>query len=127
NSPLKRKRPKDNIAPKPRETVRTHSDEPTARDRLGRRPFAQALVERMDDVRAQGAPDGFAVHVHAPWGAGKTSILMMMDEVMTDQSRPVEKRWITVQFNAWKNERRKPPWWPLVHQTYKCCGERLWK
>lgn len=108
-----------------REEVQTHSDEPTARDRLGRRPFAQALVERMDDVRQQGSPDGFAVHIHAPWGAGKTSILLMMEQVMTDATRPPEKQWTVVHFNAWKNERRKPPWWPLIQQTYASCRDTL--
>ncbi|WP_095201732.1 KAP family P-loop NTPase fold protein [Mesorhizobium carmichaelinearum] len=122
-------RKKQSISSKsmPRENVRTLSDEPTARDRLGRRPFAQAVVERMDDVRAQGAPDGFAVHLHAPWGAGKTSILMMMEELMSAVARPVNRRWVVVSFNAWKNERRRPPWWPLIHQTFKCCRQSLWQ
>ena len=124
--------PNDPVTPTPakeepplREDVRTHSDEPTARDRLGRRPFAQALVERMDDVRQQGAPDGFAVHIHAPWGAGKTSILLMMEQVMTDAARPPDRQWAVVHFNAWKNERRRPPWWPLIQQTYASCRDTL--
>lgn len=110
-----------------RSDVRSHSDEPTLHDGLERGPFAQMLVDSMDDVRQQGAPDGFAVHIHAPWGAGKTSILLMMEKAMTEAARPPDKQWAVVHFNAWKNERRKPPWWPLIQQTYACCRESLWK
>jgi hypothetical protein len=54
----------------PIESVEPQSDEPTADDQLGRRPFAQALVERMDKIYEKGGHDGFAAHIYAPWGAG---------------------------------------------------------
>lgn len=137
-------------APRPIESVKPQSDEPTDDDRLNRKPFAQALVERLDDVFEKGAPDGFAVHIHAPWGAGKTSVLKMMRNLMTDSNRTakdgkVAPQWVVVEFNAWKNERRNPPWWPLVEEVKsaclkslsseklgwvrlgKACGARLWR
>ncbi len=115
------------LSPSPPEPVRTHSDEPTARDRLGRRPFAQALAERMDEVVKLEGHDGFAVHLHAPWGAGKTSVLLMMEELMTFPKRAKGEGWAVVHFNAWTNQRRRPPWWPLIQQTYKRCRQCLWQ
>lgn len=100
-------------ASSPIDAVPTHSDEPTGDDQLGRRPFARALVERMAEVQQAGGRDGFAIHLHAPWGAGKTSILHMMD-AMLQKPEQGGKPWVVVHFNAWEHERRKPPWWPLI-------------
>jgi hypothetical protein len=103
----------------PIESVEPQSDEPTAEDQLGRRPFAQALVERMDRIYQKGGHDGFAAHIYAPWGAGKTSVLMMMRDLMVTRDRKsadgeLAPHWVVVGFNAWEQERRNPPWWPLV-------------
>lgn len=110
--------------------MRAHSDEPTKVDQLNRRPFARALVERIDDVYEEKGADGFAVHVHAPLGAGKTSVLLMMREIMTtaDRKSPngqLAPRWVVVHFDAWKNERRSPPWWPLMEAVKTECLARL--
>lgn len=103
--------------PAPIETVGIHSDEPTDEDQLGRWPFAKALAEHMDDVywqqkaKAESAGgnsedgDGFAMHIHAPWGAGKTSVIKMMRKMLERSGRPskngrIAPQWIMVEFNA---------------------------
>ena len=125
----------------PSETaVGSYADNPTADDQLARRPFVQALVERMDDIHQQGSPSGFGVHLHGPWGSGKSSILLMMEEIMVKKDRiasipkfdvggdPIfQPRWAIVQFNAWENERRNPPWWPLMQAVQFGCKESLRK
>lgn len=122
-----RKASKPQLRKSQTEAVDTHSDEPTANDQLGRRPFAQALVERMNDVRKKGGADGFAVHLHGPWGAGKTSIMLMMEEFLADPDRESSNRWAVVHFNAWHHERRKPPWWPLIEAVRADCFGSLWR
>ena len=112
------------------ESVEPQSDEPTADDRLGRRPFAQALVERMDKIYQKGGHDGFAAHIYAPWGAGKTSVLMMMRDLMIAKDRKsvdgkLAPHWVVVRFNAWEQERRNPPWWPLVEAVKNECLQCL--
>ena len=102
------------------DAVPTHLDEPTGDDHLGRRPFARALVERMIEVKQASGRDGFAIHLHAPWGAGKTFILRMMD-AMLRQPEQKGKSWIVVHFNAWEHERRKPPWWPMIEALKDGC------
>ena len=106
------------------------ADEPTAADQLGRRPFAQAIVARMDKLLTTGGQVGFAVHLHAPWGAGKTSVLKMMKEIMVAHGRrgadgKTAPRWVVVDFNAWEHERRNPPWWPLVEAVKAECLRHL--
>jgi len=112
------------------DSVEPQSDEPTADDQLGRRPFAQALVERMDRIYEKGGHDGFAAHIYAPWGAGKTSVLMMMRDLLIAKDRKstdgrAAPHWVVVRFNAWEQERRNPPWWPLVEAVKGECLSRL--
>jgi hypothetical protein len=113
-------------APQPPEAVEPQSDEPTSNDQLGRRSFAKAMVERLDKVLEKEGRDGFAAHIHAPWGAGKTSILLMMREFMTDESPSASRRgWAVVHFNAWEQQHRNPPWWPLVEEVKQACLKKL--
>ena len=65
-----------------RQNAQPHDDQPTTEDELGRRPFVRVLVKQMNDLRKTCGDMGFATHLHAPWGAGKTSILLMMEEMM---------------------------------------------
>jgi len=101
--------------------VTTQFDHPTADDQLGRRPFADTLVEYMRALQATGGPDGFAVNLHGPWGAGKTSILLMMEEFLARPKDAGEPAWAVVHFNAWEHERRNPPWWPLIEAVKDGC------
>ncbi|MCP2678396.1 KAP family NTPase [Maricaulaceae bacterium NA33B04] len=106
-----------------RDTANTLCDDPTAEDTLGRSVFAAAVVERLDDIHSQMRKDkgegGFALNLHAPWGAGKTSVLQMMERLLRSKDREPDERWIVVNFNAWRHERRKPPWFPLMDALQK--------
>jgi hypothetical protein len=91
-------------------------DSPAERDALGRRGFARALALRIDRIwneynnRAH-AKGSFMVHLHGPWGSGKSSILRLLRSELQERS-DVRSRWIVVEFNAWQNQRLDPPWWP---------------
>ena len=117
----------ETFQPTERTDVKPKSDEPTAEDELGRRPFAESLVDKINEVREAGQKDGFAVHLHAPWGAGKTSILLMMQDYMKRSAKiePKHKNWVVVNFNAWEHERRNPPWWPLMEALERDCSAYL--
>ena len=60
-------------------------------DRLGRRPFAQALAA---EVMAAPVARGYVIGLTGPWGSGKTSILNMTVDALGDQA-------VVVQFNPW--------------------------
>ncbi len=117
----------ETIQPAERTDVKPKSDEPTAEDELGRRPFAESLVDKINEVREAGQKDGFAVHLHAPWGAGKTSILLMMQDYMKRSAKTEtrDNNWVVVNFNAWEHERRNPPWWPLMEAVERDCSAYL--
>ncbi|HVA73061.1 MAG TPA: P-loop NTPase fold protein [Acidimicrobiales bacterium] len=62
-----------------------------AGDRLGRRPFAEALAA---EILAAPAARGYVMGLTGAWGSGKTSILNMTVDALGDQA-------IVVQFNPW--------------------------
>ncbi|MBC8289934.1 MAG: TIR domain-containing protein [Planctomycetes bacterium] len=56
----------------------------------------------------------FLVHLHGPWGAGKTSLLNLLKDEM-ESDAPAEQ-WISIDFNAWQHERVDTPWWSLMSE-----------
>lgn len=116
-----------------------HMDDPAADDQLGRRSFARALATRLNRVwneysRSAGR-SSFVLHLHGPWGAGKTSLLNLIREELQSPSRslrpdPEEEsrivsRWVVVEMNAWQNQRLDPPWWPLLNAVVRQSAEQM--
>jgi hypothetical protein len=106
-----------------------HLDSPTVEDRLGRRPFARALARRLRRIRgAQVTATGkgsFIVHLHGPWGAGKSSLLRLLASELSS-SRSGEP-WVVVDFNAWLHQRLNPPWWPLLDATFRQASSQTFR
>ena len=100
-------------------SVPFHFDDEAVEDQLNRRPFAEIIAEAIDELVAnqKEGPRSFAVHVHGPWGTGKSSILNFMDDWLRSLNR-ADGRWIVVRFNAWQYEHVDPPWWPLIKSVY---------
>jgi hypothetical protein len=53
-------------------------------------------------------------------------VLLMMSEVMSAAGRKsadgnLAPRWVVVHFNAWQQQRRNPPWWPLMERLKTEC------
>ncbi len=135
------------------EGVPTHLDDPSRVDQLNRRPFAEVMALRIaelwqlesppaaeESARGRPAPGrpapgrpkragekeggrSFALHIHGPWGSGKTSVLNFMREQL--QSGELGDAWVVVDFNAWRQQRIKPPWWSLIRQVYRQGREQL--
>jgi CheY-like chemotaxis protein len=118
----------------PIERVTIHTDDPATVDELGRRPFAEVIAERIEEVwhaqRAKRAVGGdaagaFMVHLHGPWGTGKTSVLNFLRAYLQDADRPSAQPWVVVDFNAWQQQRVRPPWWTLIHAIYAQSARQL--
>ncbi|HEU4880915.1 MAG TPA: P-loop NTPase fold protein [Longimicrobium sp.] len=120
------------------ETVPAHPDDPAALDTLARRPFARCIANRMDEVwkgrerrpSRRGAADtgsggAFMLHLHGPWGSGKSSILNFLRDELQDEKRRPEERWVVVEFNAWRHQRIRPPWWALIRDVYAQSARQL--
>lgn len=112
-----------------------HADGPALQDALGRRGFAAALATRLrriwhEHVRS-GQDSSFVVHLHGPWGSGKSSLLRMLSDTLKSPagttpsagSSREEVRaagpWVVVSFNAWQQSRVDPPWWALLESVYR--------
>ena len=103
-------------SPTPADRVSAHADDPAVVDELGRRPFAEVIGKRIEEVRAmQEKRDNdltFMIHLHGPWGSGKTSVLNFLREYLE------ARNWVVVEFNAWRHQRMRPPWWALIQSIY---------
>jgi hypothetical protein len=138
------------------EAVPTHQDRPATTDRLGRWRLAAVIAERIRrahdedtetpvetrserrakirrDREAAAKTGGFLVHIHAPWGAGKSSLLNLLAADLRNRgskreaARPNLSQWIVADFSAWKHQRLVPPWWWLLASMRKSCAKELWQ
>lgn len=80
-----------------------HGDRPVGRedDRLGRRPFA-ALIARQ--IRVTRPREGLVIAVVGRWGSGKTSVLRMVAEELSetsDANHAGTNELVVVEFNPW--------------------------
>jgi hypothetical protein len=98
------------------ERVASQADVPATVDALDRRPFARVIGQRIEEVRETGNGAAFMVHIHGPWGSGKTSVLNFLKEYLQGGHTP--PRWIVIEFNAWQKQRIRPPWWTLITTVY---------
>jgi hypothetical protein len=126
--------------PAVQDRYRTQADDPAMVDALERGPFAAVLAARIVEIRNSERTDdpegdrAFMVHLHGPWGSGKSSILNLLRQELEQPNEGHPS--LVVTFNAWKQQRMRPPWWALMNAIYRRAmsghlpwGERfnLWK
>ncbi len=109
----------------PTEPTPLLSDSPATVDELGRKPLADALAARLvrlqRDEAASAQPKAVMVHLHGPWGSGKSSLVRFLEDTLKAQDPP----WLVVEFNAWRNARVKPPWWNMLTEFKRALDRRL--
>ena len=115
-------------------SVPTHSDNPTEVDQLGRKAFAQALAINLRGIYESNQSENvgaFLLHIHGPWGSGKTSFLNFLRECLKEELQDnlcpgcVSSPWIVVNFNAWQHQRLGPPWWSLMNAIYQQASQQI--
>ena len=122
----------------PPDVTPLHLDNPADADYLGRRGFAEALAVRLRRVWGECNRPGlktqsrssFVLHLHGPWGSGKTSLLNFLKRELQTQGgasadAPEARGWAVIEFNAWQHQRISPPWWPLLDTVYARAVEQL--
>eukprot|EP00903_Cladosiphon_okamuranus_P002038 g2036.t1 len=117
--------PEDDKDPPAKINVAVQFDQYARKDELGRKRFAEILATRIGELHEGGGPDGLAVNLHAPWGAGKTTVLHFMKGFLEAEQLPADKRWVVIDFNAWQHEHRRPPWWPFLKAVKSQLSDRL--
>ncbi len=95
--------------------ARAISDPATDTDRLGFAPLVDGLDALLNN---QETSLPLAVAITAPWGAGKSSVMLQLEGRLRDQAPHDHWRrgWYTVQFPAWKYERGERVWAALAQR-----------
>lgn len=88
--------------------VEWQSDSPSGADYLKRRPLATVLAQRLQRQQEKEPGVSFLMHIDGPWGAGKSTLI---DFIRSDLEA---RRWVTVEFDAWREAGVGPPWWALL-------------
>lgn len=106
-------------------------------DQLGREPFARYLAHHLQDLwngnvaehtgrgKEGSVPKekdrksrevlrgkSFLVNLYGKWGTGKTTFTDFLMGALNKGETGT--KWITVEFNAWKQQEVEPVWWPLL-------------
>lgn len=115
-----------------------HPDDPATVDLLGRAHVALVIWGLLKSIRRGGKirrwrrtdrdtpqtrTDGaFLIHLHGPWGSGKSSLLNFIRQrnpaPSRDRDRP-RTPWVIVEFNAWQQQHLGAAWWELIDQVYR--------
>ncbi|WP_084580183.1 P-loop NTPase fold protein [Kutzneria sp. 744] len=91
----------------PRRNVEFVDDAPACKDRLDRDLLAEDLAKRLRQAQDRRPEVSFLLHLDGPWGAGKTSLLNLIEHELAASA-------LVVTFNAWRYARVEPPWWALI-------------
>jgi hypothetical protein len=118
----------EGVEPSIHDRYRTQADDPAMVDALERGPFAAVLAARITEIRESertSDPESdraFMVHLHGPWGSGKSSILNLLRKELEEPKEGEPS--LVVMFNAWKQQRMRPPWWALMNAIYRRTMDR---
>ncbi|WP_018685792.1 P-loop NTPase fold protein [Actinokineospora enzanensis] len=82
-------------------------DAPADDDWLRRRPLAKVIAERLKRVDAQEPGSSLMIHIDAPWGTGKSTLLNFLRAESTPD-------FTVVDFDAWQEAGVGPAWWAVL-------------
>ncbi|WP_159080339.1 MrcB family domain-containing protein [Nocardia suismassiliense] len=90
-----------------REHAEWQPDGPASIDTLKRNALAKVLATRLNAIRKSAPEESFLIHIDGPWGAGKSTLLRLL-------KTELDKKFVVVEYDAWRNARVDPPWWALL-------------
>jgi len=128
------------------DTVPPWSDDPLLQpdqDLLGRVAFARFLARRIPPIEQE--PYAYCIHLYGPWGAGKSTLLNFLRLQLERPKEPPQPfltkarkllrsifrrkkktaDWLVVEFNAWRHQQIRPPWWSLLERIFQEAKSRL--
>jgi energy-coupling factor transporter ATP-binding protein EcfA2 len=101
------------------------NDAETTEDLLNRKEFASYLAGEINDLMSrssESSTDKSSIfNIYGAWGSGKSTFVKMLKGELKAPTRENHKdkdednqEWLTVDFNAWRNQHIKPVWWSLL-------------
>lgn len=94
------------LPPAPGDEIDWVGDEPTDQDTLRRELIAIGLDAQMRKVCDDKKTSTFAIHIDGPWGAGKSSLLRLLNNKLSE--------WAWVDIDAWRESQVGPAWWTVT-------------
>lgn len=76
------------------------SDNETKVDLLNNRAIARTIISLIKDSKDQPISLG----IHGDWGAGKSSVLEMVEDEIINESKDKEIKYSCIRFNGWKHQ-----------------------
>jgi hypothetical protein len=105
-------------------------DQPSATDLLGLGTYADALARFV----LMPQTDPLTIGIHGPWGKGKSSFMMMIEQTLEDPARIEQtskdpahegQRVVTVWFNAWRYQDATQIWAGLASTISRAIEQSL--
>lgn len=96
-------------------------DQPTADDKLGFKPYVEAIAKFLTDEKTKGP---FTLSVEGEWGSGKSSFMLQVEAEL----KRLEPNILTVHFNAWRYDKEDALWAAFAMQVVKQLKQKVdWK
>lgn len=76
------------------------SDNETKVDLLNNKAIAKTIVSLIKDSKEQP----ISIGIHGDWGAGKSSILEMVEDELSEESGELKNKYCCIRFNGWKHQ-----------------------
>jgi len=96
-------------------------DQPTADDKLGFKPYVEAIAKFLTDEKTKGP---FTLSVEGEWGSGKSSFMLQVEAEL----KRIDPKILTVHFNAWRYDKEDALWAAFAMQVVKQLKQKVdWK
>lgn len=93
-------------------------DQPTADDKLGFKPYVEAIAKFLTDEKTKGP---FTLSVEGEWGSGKSSFMLQVEAEL----KRLDPKILTVHFNAWRYDKEDALWAAFAMQVVKQLKQKV--
>ncbi|GIG21059.1 hypothetical protein Cch01nite_17830 [Cellulomonas chitinilytica] len=101
-------------------------DQPAGDDELGRMSLAVEVASLVREMgRSHDRPEAFAIHLDAPWGAGKSTLVGFIGRALAEEGPDGDPAWTVVSLDAWRESQLSPAWWAILGHLRRGVAESL--
>jgi hypothetical protein len=93
-------------------------DQPTDEDKLGFKPYVEAIANFLTDEKTKGP---FTLSIEGEWGSGKSSFMLQVEKEL----KRIEPNILTVHFNAWRYDKEDALWAAFATRVVKELSEKV--
>ncbi|HEV7643156.1 MAG TPA: P-loop NTPase fold protein [Pyrinomonadaceae bacterium] len=98
--------------------IGTVGDQPTADDKLGFKPYVEAIAKFLMDPKTKGP---LTMSIEGEWGSGKSSFMLQTEEEL----KKIDPDILTVHFNAWRYDKEDALWAAFATRMIKELSQKV--